>query len=79
MKTKEEFIARWRVHMAGLALFGVVSEVRESTQARASKALDIPGQVEKLLAQMYEDLGLAKKLETNGHTPATVPMRKASP
>jgi hypothetical protein len=56
MKTKEEFVARWRCHLAGLALFGVASDQQDGPLKRASKVLEIPAQVEKLLGQMYTDL-----------------------
>lgn len=56
MKTREEFVARWRCHLAGLALFGVASDTRDGAMVRASKVLEIPGQIEKLLGQMYADL-----------------------
>lgn len=56
MKSKDEFVNRWKCHVAGLALFGVASEIKDGPLARASKIMDIPSQVEKLLAQMYADL-----------------------
>lgn len=56
MKTKEEFISRWKCHLAGLALFGVASETKDGPMVRAAKVLEIPGQVERLLGQMYADL-----------------------
>lgn len=56
MKTREQFVKRWSRHLAGLALYGLVSELRESTMGRASRALDIPAEVERLLTAMYDDL-----------------------
>ncbi len=76
---KDAFIARWKKHMAGLALYGVASETRDGPLARAAKVLDIPAEVESLLGKMYDDVAIvSKKPETNGHAPAVVPMRKAS-
>ena len=69
MKTREEFISRWRCHLAGLALFGVASETKDGAMVRASKVLDIPAQVEKLLGQMYADLAAEEtkpRLVVNG-------------
>ena len=53
--SKDKFVERWKTQLAGLALFGVASEVHDGTMVRASKILEIPGQVEKLLAKLYED------------------------
>lgn len=69
MKTREEFIARWRCHLAGLALFGVASDQQDGPLKRASKVLEIPAQVEKLLGQMYADLATEEakpRLAVNG-------------
>lgn len=54
--TREAFIARWRRNLAGLALFGVASDVKDSPLKRAAYALDIPAEVERLLGQLYDDL-----------------------
>lgn len=69
MKTKEEFVARWRCHLAGLALFGIASETKDGPMVRASKVLEIPAQVEKLLGQMYADIAAEEpkpRLAMNG-------------
>lgn len=60
MRTKEEFIRRWRNHLAGMALFGAVSDLRDGQMTRAAKILDIPGEVEKLLGQLWDDLNPKK-------------------
>lgn len=64
MKSREQFIERWKRHIAGMALFGVVSEVRDGPLARAAKVLDLPAEVERLLGLMYDDL--AKQPAHNG-------------
>lgn len=72
MRTKEEFVARWRNHVAGLALYGLIAELNAPGQRRisdAGRALEIPGQVERLLGQMYDDLArqqTADRAEKNG-------------
>ena len=53
--TKEDFVKRWRHKLAGLALFGVVSETKDGPLKRAANALDIPQTVETLLAELYDD------------------------
>lgn len=62
-RTKEEFVKRWRAIIAGMALFGVASETRDGPLLRASKVLDIPGEVEALLRRMYDDLTYEPPLE----------------
>jgi hypothetical protein len=54
--TKDEFKARWRYRLAGIALYGSVSEIKDGPLARASKLMEIPAQVEQLLEAMYADL-----------------------
>ena len=56
MKTQAEFVDRWKCHLAGMALFGVASEVKDGPLLRAAKVLDIPARAEQLLRQMYDDL-----------------------
>lgn len=53
---RDEWIRKWRCHLAGLALCGTASEIRDGPLARASRALDIPAEVDRLLGQMYADL-----------------------
>lgn len=55
-RTREEFLKKWSKYMAGIALYGTCSELRDSPLAKAGKALDIPAEVEDLLGKMYDDL-----------------------
>ena len=66
MKSKEEFIKRWEAHLAGLALFGLVSESKEGTLQRAGRALDIPAEVRRLLGLMYDYLNQTVPAPPNG-------------
>lgn len=54
--TKDEFKNRWRYRLAGIALYGAVSELKDGPLVRASKVYEIPAQVEQLLEAMYADL-----------------------
>ncbi len=75
---REAFINRWKKHLAGMALFGTVSERNDGPIVRASKILEIPAEVEKLLGQMWDDLREKtdnKPLPANG---AAKPERKAT-
>jgi hypothetical protein len=53
--TRDQFVARWKNHLAGMALFGAVSELRDGPLARAAKVMDIPAAVESLLGKMFDD------------------------
>lgn len=53
--SKEEFVRRWRFHLAGLALFGAYSDQRDGILARAAKVWDVPAEVEKLLGLLWQD------------------------
>lgn len=53
--TQQEFIAKWQPHIAGLALCGSCSEMRDSPLVRGSKAMEIPEMVRNLLKQMFND------------------------
>lgn len=65
--SKEDFIRRWRHKIAGLALYGTVSELRDGPMAKASRVYDIPTECEALLAKMWDDLAPKPKPEpTNG-------------
>jgi len=67
--TREEFVKRWRCHLAGMALFGVAGETRDGPLLRAKNVLDIPAEVERLLERMYQDLAKeepARVLSPNG-------------
>lgn len=63
--TKEEFVRRWKNHVAGMALFGMASERNDGPFVRAAKVFDIPKNVEDLLGKMYDDLA-AKPINGNG-------------
>lgn len=54
--TRDDFIRRWKCHVAGMALFGYVSDRKDDAQTRAMKIYDIPGEVERLLGKMYDDM-----------------------
>ena len=54
--TKNEFIERWKRHVAGMALFGWASDRNDSNNERAQKLWDIPKQVEELLGKMFDDV-----------------------
>jgi hypothetical protein len=54
--SKEAFIKHWRYRLAGMALFGIASDNNDGPLARAAKFYDIPQEVEKLLAGMYDDV-----------------------
>jgi len=55
-RTRDEFIALWRRHLAGMALYGTVSEMRDGPLVRTTKILDIPAEVENLLGRMFDSL-----------------------
>jgi hypothetical protein len=64
--TLEDFIRRWRTKLAGLALYGAVSDQRDGPLAKAARVYEIPNQVEALLAAMYRDLQPKPTETTNG-------------
>jgi hypothetical protein len=76
--TREQFIERWKRHVAGMALFGVVSELRDGPLTRAGKIMEIPAEVEKLLGQLY-DSAQPQKAETNGKPTTPTTSRAATP
>ena len=53
--TREEFIRRWRYHLIGLGVYGVVSETTDGTMKRAARIYELPMEVDKLLAKLYDD------------------------
>jgi hypothetical protein len=53
-QSRDEFIRRWRTHLAGLALYGVASEMKDGLLVRAGRVLEIPAEVERLLGLMYD-------------------------
>lgn len=73
--SREDFVKRWRNHIAGLALFGVASEAKDGPLARAAKILEIPAEVERILGMMHDSLApkeepaaLPARPQTNGKT-----------
>lgn len=64
--TCEEFVRRWRERVAGMALFGVASEVKDGPLARATYVLEIPERVEQLLTNMWNDIHRDKEQLKNG-------------
>lgn len=70
-RTKDDWIERWRCHVTGMALFGIVSEQRDSTMKRTIFIQDIPEKVIEMLGKMYEDLVEKAKVD-NAPLPAKV-------
>lgn len=65
MKSREQFIERWKKHLAGLALFGTASEKNDGPLVRASKIFDLPSEVTALLGMMYDDIGITPSGSTH--------------
>lgn len=65
--TKIEFIARYRVHavILGMDTFKAISAPKELATHRAEALLNFPGQVDKLLGEIYEEL-TTKQASMNG-------------
>ena len=61
MKTREAFIEQWKCHIAGMALYGSISDKNDGPYTRASKVFDITAEVEKLLAAMYDSIEATDK------------------
>lgn len=66
MRTKEEFVRKWRYSLAGLALYGLTSEATGGPLKRAAHALEVAGEVERLLSLLYDDLAGERAAGTNG-------------
>lgn len=58
--SRDEFIRKWKCHLAGLALYGIAFEAKEGPLARAGRALEVPAEVERLLRLIYADLATAE-------------------
>lgn len=54
MKPKDEFLMAFRYKMAGMAMFGYVSDQRDGPTVRATKVMEIPADVEAFLSQIYD-------------------------
>lgn len=67
-RSKNEFVERWKRHLAGLALYGIWHESTQGPLVRAGHALSIPAEVEKLLGLLYDDLAPKEepRIKTNG-------------
>ena len=52
--TREQFIKKWNKYIAGLALYGTISERNDGPLTRAAKIMDIPAEVEALLGRLYD-------------------------
>lgn len=79
MKSRQEFQQKWKNYVAGMALFGTVSEIRDGPLVRATKVMDIPAEVERLLGLMYDDVARDEKIEPSRRNGETLPLtRKAA-
>ena len=56
MKSKTEFIERWKLQMVGLAMYGVTSERNDGLMSRSARILELPKEVQGLLGAMYDSL-----------------------
>ena len=66
MKTREEFVKQWQATLTGVALFGLVSELRDSTLHRATRAMELPQEMQALLGRMYDSLQAGESREKHG-------------
>lgn len=56
MKTKDEFKKRFRFTLAGMAAYGIASEVKDGPLRRAEVMYEMPANVEALLDMIYDYL-----------------------
>lgn len=56
MRNKDDFVARWKFRLAGLALYGACGERNDGPMRKIERVYEIPAEVEKLLSSMYQDL-----------------------
>ncbi len=70
--SKDDFIRRFRVRMAGWGLYGVHTECVGGPLVRASRALDIPAEAEKFLGELFDAISPVPA-EKNGQWPAKTP------
>lgn len=54
--SRDEFIARWRYQLAGMAIYGVFHDTQSGTIEKTANAISIPAKVEQMLNRMYGDL-----------------------
>lgn len=55
-RTRAEFVARWKYHLTGFALYGHATGKIENILERATRVHDLPAEVEKMLGQLWDDL-----------------------
>lgn len=60
--TKHDFIAAWKHRLAGLALYGSTSFEKDGPLKRVLLMYEITGEVEKLLAAIYDSLATPTNL-----------------
>lgn len=72
MRTRDEFVRRWRLHIAGLALYGRYSEERDGLATRTARVLEIPAEVEKLLGMLWDDMTRGDETPVSGTPRPTV-------
>lgn len=54
MRSKEEFVKRFKVIQAGWGLYGQYTETKLGPMERAMHALNIPDEAERMLAMFYD-------------------------
>lgn len=65
MRSREEFVKKFRNHLAGGFLYGAASDLKDGPVTKAARSIEILPEVEKLLAAMYEYVA-EKNGVTNG-------------
>lgn len=68
-RTREQFIDRYKHRLAAMVLFMQTSERVDGPLARAARIFEMPGEIERLLGQMYDENAPAPA-SGNGKTPA---------
>ena len=67
VKTRDEFIEKFRFYLGGMAMYGYVSEERDGPMERAKKWRTITDSTDKLLGQMFDWI---TEVPPNTRTPA---------
>ncbi len=68
-EARQKFIDKWRIYLAGLALYGHVVDTTQGPLQRAAHAVRIPEQVETLLGRLYDDAVTSRTMPAqNGPT-----------
>lgn len=66
--TKPEFVAKYRYRLAGMILFMQAGDQRDGALKQAQRVFEMPGEIEALLAAMFDDLKrLTPDPAANGH------------